>query len=247
MPSTHGALVVFGSGPGVGRSVAAVFAERGYEKVIVMSRNAERLKQDADVVRSANLKTGVDEISVDIGNPEQVQESLKKVDAALGDTPLETVLFNAARTAPSKFFDFSPQELETDLKIAIIGLYAVAQWAVPKLEESAASGDKTPALLTTSGMLAKDPFPAMFSLASCKAGQYSLVHSLHKEFEPKGVHVGIIIIGGSVSDDSKVTNARNIAEEIWNMSRVEQKKGHLELMLSDPAYEEHIKTREKRK
>jgi len=64
-------------------------------------------------------------------------------------------------------------------------------------------------------MLAKDPFPAMFSLAAGKAGQYSLVQSLHKEFEPKGVHCSLVIIGGSVSEDSKVTNPRNIGKETF--------------------------------
>lgn len=116
---------------------------------------------------------------------------------------------------------------------------------MPKLLLSAASNDKTPALLATSGMLAKDPFPAMFSLAACKAGQYSLMHSLHKDFETKGVHCGVVIIGGTVSDESKVTNARNIAEEIWKMSREPKGRGKLEIMLSDPGYEDHIKNREK--
>lgn len=117
MSSKHGALLVFGSGPGVGRSVAALFAERGFEKVFVMSRNADRLKQDADAVRSANATAAVHDIPLDMGNLAQVQESLKKVDGELGDTPLECVLFNAARTAPSKFFEFSPDELENDLKV----------------------------------------------------------------------------------------------------------------------------------
>lgn len=97
----------------------------------------------------------------------------------------------------------------------------------------------------TSGMLAKDPFPAMFSLAACKAGQYNLVHSLHKEFEPKGVHCGVIIIAGTVSDASKVTNARNIAEETWTAFMQPKGTGKLEVVLEDPAFSEHVKNREK--
>ena len=93
-------------------------------------------------------------------------------------------------------------------------------------------------------MLAKDPFPAMFSLATCKAGQYSLTRSLHKEYEPQGVHCGLVVIGGTVSEDSKVTNARNIANEIWTMSRQPQGKGKVEIILADPAYDEHVKNRE---
>jgi short-subunit dehydrogenase len=117
MSSTHGALVVFGSGPGVGRTVAALFAERGFEKVILMSRDATRLAQDADFVRSARADTSVHEIPVDLGNMEHVQESLKRVDNILKDTSLECVLFNAARTGKSEFFDFSPATFENDLKV----------------------------------------------------------------------------------------------------------------------------------
>ena len=96
-------------------------------------------------------------------------------------------------------------------------------------------------------MLAKDPFPAMFSLAACKAGQYSLVQSLRKEFEPKGVHCAIIIIAGTVANESKVTNARNIAEEIWTVFNQPQGKWSLEVLIGGPAYSEHVKNREKRK
>lgn len=128
----------------------------------------------------------------------------------------------------------------------MVSLYAVAQWALPQLLESAKNEGRTPSLLATSGMLAKDPFPAMFSLAACKAGQYSLMHSLHKEYESKGVHCGLIIIGGTVSDNSKVTKARNIAEETWKMYQVPQGEGKLEVVMTDPAYEEHVKNREKK-
>lgn len=94
-------------------------------------------------------------------------------------------------------------------------------------------------------MLAKEAYPAMFSLATCKAAQYSLVQSLHKEFEPKGVHCALGIIAGKVSDDSKVTNARNIANEIWMLFKQPRGEGKLEVMIEDPAYLEHIKNRER--
>lgn len=116
---------------------------------------------------------------------------------------------------------------------------------MPQLLKLAASDSHSPSILVTSGMLAKDPFPAMFSLAACKAGQYSLVHSLHKEFEPKGVHCGLIVIGGTVSDKSKVTNARNIAEEAWKIFSQPKGKGNLETMMEDPDYLEHTKNRER--
>nr|POF08144.1 putative oxidoreductase [Quercus suber] len=250
MTCPHGALVVFGSGPGVGVGTATLFAERGFAKVVLMSRNAKRLAQDAIAVRAAaaaaHIATEVYEIPVDAADLAQVDASLRQVDESLGGTPLHCVLFNAARTGKSKFFDFSPESLENDLKIAVVSLYAVASWAMPKFLAAVGNiSSMTPSLLVTSGMLAKDPFPAMFSLATCKAGQYSLIQSLHKQYEPQGVHCGVIFIGGTVSADAKVTNPRNIAEELWKMAAAEKGKGSVEVTLMDPEYAEHTENREK--
>ncbi len=239
------AAVVFGSGPGCGRNVAALFAEHGFQKVVLLSRNAERLIEDAEFVRAARDGTEVHTIPVDLGDIDATKEALQKVEQTLGDTALEFVLFNAARLGRSDMFSFTPQQLDGDLKIAIVGLYTVAQWAMPKLVNASTSTTCTPSFIATSGMLAKDPAPAMFSLAACKAGQHNLMHSLHKEFEPKGVHCGLLVIGGKVSDEAKVTNARNCAEEIWKMFSAQKGEGGHEVVLIDPAYAEHVKNREK--
>jgi NAD(P)-dependent dehydrogenase (short-subunit alcohol dehydrogenase family) len=117
MSSTHNALMIFGSGPGIGRNAAALFAERGFRKVLLMSRNEQRLAQDADIVRSASAGVDVREIAVDAANTDSVRQALEKANDALGETPLEVVLFNTARTGPSKFFDFTVEELEADLRV----------------------------------------------------------------------------------------------------------------------------------
>ena len=85
----------------------------------------------------------------------------------------------------------------------------------------------------------------MFSLATGKAGQYSLAQSLHKEFELKGVHCSLVIIEGSVLEDSKATNPRNIGNEMFETFAKPQGKETLERMLQDPDFESHVKKREK--
>ena len=120
MSSTHHALLIFGSGPGIGRNVAVLFAERGFRKVILMSRNKQRLAEDADLVRSARAGVDVQGITVDAADTDSARQALEKADEALGATPLEFVLFNTARTGPSKFFDFSAEELEADLRVCCI-------------------------------------------------------------------------------------------------------------------------------
>ena len=94
-----------------------------------------------------------------------------------------------------------------------------------------------PSLLVTSGGLAKDPFPHVFSLAIGKAAQYNLVHSLHKAYTPQGVHCALIVVKGFVKDEAEVTTARHIAERTWDLFEQEKGKGVLEVEIKDPAYE----------
>lgn len=117
MTSSHGALVIIGSGPGIGRNVGALFAERGFNKIILMSRNEDRLKEDAAFVTSAAPNATVDIVTIDLADAGSVQTALSAVDKKLEGTPLECVLFNAARLAVSPILEFSSEELEVDLKV----------------------------------------------------------------------------------------------------------------------------------
>lgn len=115
--SQHNALVVFGSGPGIGRNIAALFAERGFSKVILLSRDASRLKEDANFVRSARAGVSVTPVTIDLADTENVRKALESIDKELGETPLEAVLFNAARVGQSQILEFPAESVEVDLRV----------------------------------------------------------------------------------------------------------------------------------
>ena len=120
MTSKHGALLVVGSGPGIGQNVAIVFAEHEFEKVILMSRNKDRLPKDAEAVRSSCSSVHVYEIVADCANAESVHRALEAADKSLGQTPLECILYNSARPGSSHFFDFSAGSLAADLQVSSV-------------------------------------------------------------------------------------------------------------------------------
>ncbi|KXS93504.1 hypothetical protein AC578_5471 [Pseudocercospora eumusae] len=240
------ALVVFGSGPGIGRNIAAIFAQQGFSKIILLSRDKARLSSDVKFVQAAaaedhEVKTSVDGLPIDLSDTAKVRETLTNLDMLLARYRLEAVLYNAARVGASKMFEFSAVEMETDYRISVVGLYMVAGWALPQFEKLAAKDpDSKPTLLVTSGGLHKDPFPAFFSLANVKSAQYNLVHSLYKQYTPKNVHVAAIVVEGQVRDDAKVTTARHIAEEAWRLYEQPQGEGDLDVEIQDPDYLEFI-------
>jgi len=119
--SSKGALVVLGSGPGIGRVTAAHFAERGFKHIVLLSRNESRLAEDAKAITSAASDTKVDTLTVDLSADEAtVKKSLNDVDSKLkaAGVPLEVVLYNAARVGPSIIPEWEAKSLEADLRVS---------------------------------------------------------------------------------------------------------------------------------
>ena len=99
--SPHGALLVIGSGPGVGSHVAAAFAQQGFHKVILMSRDIQRLSDDAIIFKSVAPRTVVDIISVDLTVAERVEGALEEAQRLLTAMPPECIFLSAARSGLS--------------------------------------------------------------------------------------------------------------------------------------------------
>jgi len=219
----HGTLLVIGSGPGIGNHVGGLFAAQGFNRVILLARNEERLKQDKRDVESKAGRSGisVETIQVNISDKSALQNALKQVEKIGGE--IECVFFNAARILPGKILSEPVETIEEDFQTTIIALYMVAQWAMPRLQAVATSSSTAkPSLIVTNSLLPADPEPALFSLSLVKAAQRNLVISMAKTFEPDGVHVGLITVGGVVAPENKYLNPTYIAEKTWEF--FDQKK-----------------------
>lgn len=99
------------------QAFAAHFASQGFSKAILLSRDASRLSSDAETVRAAAPGAEVDIVTVDLADTASVPKALEEVDRKLKGTPLEVVLFNAARVGVSNLIEWSVGELESDLKV----------------------------------------------------------------------------------------------------------------------------------
>jgi NAD(P)-dependent dehydrogenase (short-subunit alcohol dehydrogenase family) len=112
-------IVILGSGPGIGVGVASHFASQSFGRVALISRNAERLKKDAETVKADSGRTGlqVKIYTVDVGNVLALEKTLNEVTHDLG--PPEVVVYNAARLRQSKFGDVPAKELTEDFQVGL--------------------------------------------------------------------------------------------------------------------------------
>ncbi|KAK4079695.1 hypothetical protein Trihar35433_800 [Trichoderma harzianum] len=210
-------VVVVGSGPGIGTNTAAVFAANKFNKVALVARNPTQLEKDAVTVTSAaNGNVNVKTYSTDVIDPVKFTATLREITQDLGT--VEVVLYNAAIVAQSRHIEVTDEELIRDFMISTIALNNLSKWAFPQLTVLAAEDSSAqPTLIVTSSHLPETPETNLVSLSMSKAAQKNFTRSLRLEFEPKGVHVALLSVAGYVLDQNQKLNAKNIAQEAWNL------------------------------
>jgi short-subunit dehydrogenase len=218
--SSNKLLVLIGSGPGIGVATASLFASNGFD-IALLSRDAERLKQDVQSVQSAssNKSIKVESFAIDVADHTALKSTLDKVADSLGSP--EIVIYNAARVGPSQFGEFTAEELLQDFKVINVGIYAAAVWALPHLAESAKQGGQASFFLSASG-IRQQPLNPFFSLSMQKAAQCNFLKSFDQIAGPKGVHVAYLDINGIVSPEDKYCSPKLVAEEHWRLYQQER-------------------------
>ncbi|KAH4224133.1 hypothetical protein HBI38_069840 [Parastagonospora nodorum] len=224
MTTTTRTPIVFGAGPGIGNHVAAEFASKDINHIILLSRNTQRLqKEDAPFVSAASKDVKVDILQIDLSDLASIPAVLKELDNLTTNESVEIIFFNAARIHPSPILSTPVQEIDEDLRTTTLSLYLIAQHFLPHLTSLSQSSASTssplkPALLVTNSALPHSPVPELLSLSLVKAAQRNMVQSLRLAFGEKGVHVGLVSVEGVVGMDEEVRNPKNIARrtvEFW--------------------------------
>ncbi|KAK4166958.1 hypothetical protein QBC43DRAFT_11679 [Cladorrhinum sp. PSN259] len=224
-------ILVLGAGPGIGRSVASLFASKRYNNVVLVARRAEQLEVEKKAIEEAvGSQAKVKTYALDITKIDDLTKALEDADAAFGMP--EVVFYNAARVLPSAFFTHPVEEIEYDFKINVSTLYVLSQRYVPHLVELAKSdASSKPALIVTSSALPQHPIPELFALSLVKAAQRNLVQSLNLTYTPEGVHIGVINVAGYVSPEDEVRNPKNIADKTWAWFDAAREKPSFEVVI----------------
>jgi short-subunit dehydrogenase len=111
-------LIVFGAGPGIGDAVAAEFACKGIDHIILLARNTQRLQnEDAPFVSKSNPSVKVNTLRIDLADLGSIPGVLKELDSLTKGEDVEVIFFNAARIRPSEVLSASVEEIDEDFKV----------------------------------------------------------------------------------------------------------------------------------
>jgi NADP-dependent 3-hydroxy acid dehydrogenase YdfG len=188
-------IVICGYGPGISEAVARRFGRENLS-VALVARNAERLSTAVAALTSTGVTAKA--FPCDLGDSNAVRAMVRDVRASLG--PIQVLHYNAYLGKAGDLTTAPVDDLRAELNVAVHGLVAATQEALPDLK--AEKG----AILVTGGSFAfydrkVDAMAAEFGamlIAVGKAAQHKTVGLLAAKLAGEGVYVGEVVVVGMV-------------------------------------------------
>lgn len=178
--------LITGGGSGIGFGIARALARVG-ARVVIASRNAERLEAAAGAIR-AEGGTALAAVA-DVREDGAIQAVVDMAVARFGG--LDIMVANAAGNFILPFSDMSFNAWRTVIDIDLHGTFHSAKAAYPALKASAHGGR----FIAITTMRALDGWPGCAHAAAAKAGVMSLVRTLAVEWGPDGIRCNTIAPG----------------------------------------------------
>ena len=198
-------IIVTGASTGIGKSIAQLFLEKGYN-VVINSANLQNLettfKELGHVNQLAMIHGDVSRIAT---GKELVQTALDRFGS------VDVLINNAGIFQPQSFLDVEEQDLDRFLNINLKGTYFTSQAAVKQmLQQGEGSIINIGTVLVDHAI---DGFPATAPISS-KGGVHAFTRQLAAEFGKNNIRVNAIapgIIRSPLQAKTGVDNADSLA------------------------------------
>jgi NAD(P)-dependent dehydrogenase (short-subunit alcohol dehydrogenase family) len=218
-------IVVVGFGPGISTAVAEKFGSAGFS-VALVARNPERLAAGVTALEAKGITAA--SFPADASDPASIRSAITKARAALG--PITVVQWNAYGGGDAgDLVTADSAAVKGIFDVAIVGLVAAVQEALPDLKSSS-SNQGAGAVLVTNGAFGEvnpqtDAFAVSvkaMGLSVANAAKHKLVGLLAERLKGDGVYVGEVMVAGMVKgtawDNGSASIAgATIANKFWEL------------------------------
>lgn len=179
--------IVTGAGSGIGKATALELSRHGCTCVLV-GRSESSLKQVLDQVRD---HTPDSMVSVcDVSNKTQVKQTVQQAYERYGHID---ILVNSAGIMVVKLFaDLSDEEFDRHMTINYNGTVDFIRALLPIMKKQSSG-----VIVNMASVGGKLNLPGLTANTASKAAIYAFSESLHNELKDEGVHVAVILPGGT--------------------------------------------------
>ena len=202
--AAHSSVLIVGVGAwhGLGAAVARRFALGGHP-VVVAGRNPQKLEATARELEKAGAVA-----AFVVGDASLGGDAARFVAEAERLAPLALALHNAGGNEPAPFLEVSEERFTRHWREHALGGFQLAQAAIPRLLEHGGGS------LFFTGASASLRGKARFAaFASAKAALRNLAQSIAREYGPRNIHVGHIVVDGAIEGDRLLSRAPQLREQ----------------------------------
>ena len=181
--------VVIGVGPlrGLG-AVLCLTAARAGLHVVVAGRSGDKL--DA-VVKAIEAEGGAASAVVcDTTEEDQVVSLFEQAEAI---APIDLAIYNTGNNMPGDYLEMEASYFDACYRVGLFGGFLFSREALRRM---APRGEGCLIFTGASASMRGKPWFAAFTAA--KGGLRNLSQSLAREFQPRGIHVGHVVIDGGI-------------------------------------------------
>jgi len=190
--SVPGTAVVIGVGAerGLGATLCRRFAGLAYHAVVA-GRTHAKVDAVAGAIRAAGGAATA--VAADATDEAAV---IALFDAAEAIAPVEVAIYNAGNNMPGDLLTMEAAFFERCWRIGCFGGFLFGRESARRM---APRGRGTILFTGASASLRGKPYFAAFTAA--KAGLRAFAQSMAREFHPRGIHVGHVVVDGGIDGD----------------------------------------------
>jgi NAD(P)-dependent dehydrogenase (short-subunit alcohol dehydrogenase family) len=205
LAKTGNVAVVIGVGQseGLGAAIARRTAREGLH-TFVAGRTEARLESVAKEIEAAGGRATA--IATDTTEPDEVE---RLFDLAIEEGgSLDFVAYNAGNAHMGLVADTDAAAFEQVWRVCCLGGYLVGREAARRMVDQGSGS-----ILYTGATASLRARPPFTSFASAKAALRALTQGLSREFGPKGVHVGHVVVDGMIDGDQLNSRMPGLKEQ----------------------------------
>ena len=180
-------VLVTGAGQGLGRAIAAAFADEGANVAFAYNASSEGAEKGAAAAQEAGRAALA--IRCDVTNGGDVERTVDEVVGQLGS--IDVLVNNAAYTDTGPFLDIDADDLQRMVDVTVMGTMRMTQAVVRHMVDEGVDGSIV-SLMGDSGRVGES---RLAGVAATRASTMGLMKSVAKEFGRNGIRANTVSLG----------------------------------------------------
>jgi short-subunit dehydrogenase len=202
MPANLGSaprVLITGASSGIGAAAAIVFAEAGYD-VVIVARRAKKLMEIEQSLRTRFPKQSITHAECDVSSDESVAQLFKRI--AQEKSGLHVLVCNAGYGVYGSVEEVPIGDFRQNMETNFLGVIRCVKGALPLLRQAAVqSNDRRGAsIVMVSSIVGRRSMPKLASYCASKFALEALSESLRVELRDERIAVSVINPGVTKTD-----------------------------------------------